>query len=763
MPASYQLLIQGAVQGQGIRPALARFAEARNLAGRVCNTSQGVLLTLHGVRIPAVQLERQIRTAHPALAEAAIHIDEHAASAETGFRIEDSTTDATNSVPVPRDVAICPECLSEFHSTSDRRFQYGLISCTRCGPRYSIIQEMPYDRPRTTLAEFPFCAACRKDYESPDRRRRHAQSIGCSSCGPRIWVTDRLGHQLAADDTACQIAALALREGQIVALRGVGGYQLLVDATNEAAVARLRQRKRRLTKPFAILCRTVVISEQLGVLDDMARQSLVDPSNPIVIAPRRWSRSLAPGIHPGLNDIGIMLPTTAVHDRLLELADRPLVCTSGNLEGSPLVVDVREALSELSGIADLQVHHDRPIRHSLDDSVVRSMAGRSVTIRCGRGMAPLPLNLTISEPTVALGAFQKAAIACGNGFQAVLGPYVGDLTDLSTRDRWQHSLRDLLELYQAEPAVYAADGHPDDITRRLLPKGLPIVDVWHHHAHIVAGMLEQNWLDEAVIGIAADGQGFGPDGHLWGCEVMEATATGFQRLATLRQYALPGGEAAVLDPGRVAVSLLSQLSRVSTQEIAEITGLNSRRLEALTASMGIRTTPWTSSLGRLFDAVAWLIVGDQPPGYVGEPAALLEAACDPATTGCYEWELRTDRQPWQLDWRPMLVELLRDRRREVLPGVMAERFHRGVANVMRNVYHHCPPRPLVLGGGVFQNRRLCELLAMDWPANGPRLGLPGNIPPNDSGLAAGQLAIVSALRRQYGSSTVSGRKENTCA
>lgn len=750
------------MQGQGVRPALARFAEEQQLAGRVCNTPQGVLLTLHRVRAPVAQLEQQIRAVHPALDGAAILIDERAASAETGFQIDDSTTDATTSVPVPRDVAICPECLSEFHSQSDRRFQYGLISCTRCGPRYSIIQGMPYDRARTTLAEFPLCAACRMDYESPDRRRRHAQSIGCSSCGPRIWVTDGLGRQLAAGDAACQIAALALREGQIVALRGVGGYQLLVDATNEPAVARLRQRKRRLSKPFAILCRAVVIAEQFGVLDEVARQSLIAPSNPIVIVPRRWSQPLAAGIHPELNDIGIMLPTTAVHDRLLELTDRPLVCTSGNLEGSPLVVDVCEALSELSGIADLLVHHDRPIRHPLDDSVVRPMAGRAVTIRCARGLAPLPLDLMTEEPIVALGAFQKAAIARANGFQAVLGPYVGDLTDLSTRDRWQHSLRDLLELYQTEPAVYVADDHPDDITRRLLPENLPVVNVWHHHAHIAAGMLEHGWLDEAVIGIAADGQGFGPDGHLWGCEVLEATATGFQRLATLRPYALPGGEATVLDPERVAVSLLSQLSDISTREMTDITGLPLRRLSALSAAIHAKSTPWTSSLGRLFDAVAGLILGNRPPGYVGEPAALLEAACDLAATGSYDWKLRTDQQPWQFDWRPMLVELLRDRRRKVSPGVMAERFHRGVANVMRSAYHHCPPRPLVLGGGVFQNRRLCELLAMDWPANGPRLGLPGNIPPNDSGLAAGQLAIVSAIRRQYGGSTVSGRKENAC-
>ncbi len=761
-PASYELQISGAVQGQGIRPALARFAEAGNLTGWVGNTTYGVRLILHGVQGPQHQLETRIRAVHPALQSAAIQIWVCHESAPPGFLIEDSTENGTTSVPVPRDLAICSQCLCEFHSASDRRFHYGLINCTRCGPRYSIIGGLPYDRRRTALAEFPPCETCRQEYESPDQRRRHAQTIGCAKCGPQIWATDRQGRQVATDDEACRWAAVALRDGKIVALRGVGGYQLLVDATNEAAVARLRQRKRRVSKPFAILCRTLAVAAQLGELDETARQSLLAPANPIVIIPRRWSYPLAAGVHPGLKDVGLMLPTTAVHDRLLQLVDQPLVCTSGNLEGTPLVVDVREALSELCGIADLQLHHDRPIHHPLDDSVVRPVAGRAMTIRCARGLAPLPLHLPETVPMVALGAFQKSALACANGAQAVLGPYVGDLTDLATRARWQRALRDLLNLYQPESALFIADGHPDDVTRQLLPAGTRPVTVWHHHAHIAAGMLEQGWLQETVIGIAADGQGFGPDGRLWGCEVLEATATGFRRLATMRHFALPGGEAAVSDPGRVVVSLLSQFAEMTFRDLVDITGWCSQRLNMLLAALKARTTPWTSSLGRLFDAVAWLVLGNQSPGYAGEPAALLEAACDSTATGAYDWEIRTACYPWQLDWRPMLLELLRDRRQGVSPGVMAERFHRGVAHVMRKVYALCPPRPLVAEGGVFQNRRLCELLLIDWPASVPRPGLPGLIPPNDSGLAAGQLVIASALQQQCVAGVSTKRRGNPC-
>lgn len=758
----YELLIQGTVQGQGVRPALARFAEAHGLSGQVCNTARGVSLILQGVRVSVMELRSQLRGAHPALMSAEMDVHEISARSAEGFRIVDSDEGGAPSAPVPRDVALCADCLAEFQSTGDRRYLHALISCTRCGPRFSSMRGLPFDRKRTTLAEFPLCADCQQEYAANDTRRRHAQTISCPHCGPQLRATDPQGRQLATSDAGCHLAAQALLSGQIVALRGVGGYQLLVDATNDAAVTRLRHRKQRRSKPFAVLCRDLVAAEQLGILDACARRSLLSPANPIVIVPRRASRPLAGDVHPGLNDIGLLLPTTAVHARLLQLVDRPLVCTSGNVEGAPLVAEIAESLTELRGIADVWLHHDRPIQHPLDDSVVRPIAGRAVTLRCARGLAPLPLKLPHPAPIVALGAFQKGAIAGANGSQALLGPHVGDLTDLATRESWRQALRSLQNLYQIESPVFVADGHPDDTTRRLIPDDAPLMTVWHHHAHLAAALLEHDWLTESVIGIAADGQGYGPDGQLWGCEVLSATAASFQRLATMRPFALCGGEAAVLDPGRTAVSLLSQLSESSQQSLSDITGLSASRITALTAAARARTTPHTSSLGRLFDAVAWLIAGPTPPGYVGEPAARLEAICDHTATGGYAWELRTDRQPWQIDWRPMLQHLLRDRRQGVSAGVMAERFHRGVARWMLSVSRRFPSKPLVLGGGVFQNRRLCELLAGDWPVQGPPLGLPGVIPPNDGGLAAGQLVVAAAVQQQYGDATLSGRKKPKC-
>jgi hydrogenase maturation protein HypF len=743
--AGYEVSIHGFVQGQGVRPALARLAERRQWTGDVRNTPRGVLLRLAGVGESAAEVESLIRGAHPALANATVTLRPCEACGASGFCIVESDANGPSAVPVPRDTAVCAECLQEFHNEPDQRHRFALISCTRCGPRFSVVRAMPYDRGRATLDEFPPCPDCQRDYDARDGRRRHAQTIGCPNCGPQLWAADRHRRTIAARDAACEVAARALDQGKIVALRGIGGYQLLVDATNEAAVRELRRRKRRASKPFAVLSRTLDDAAALAVLDGRARDVLTSPANPIVIAPRRFETALASDIHPRLGEIGLMLPTTAVHDRLLQLVGRPLVCTSGNLEGAPLAVTIDDAHDSLAEIADLWLHHDRPIAHPLDDSVVRMIAGRAVTLRCARGLAPLPLELPAAPPIVALGGYQKAALAWSNGAQAALGPHIGELNDLSTRERWRQHLAAMSALYGLDSCTWAVDSHPDDVARRSIPSGAKSLGIWHHHAHIVAGMLEHGWLDRPVLGIAGDGQGYGPDGTLWGGEVLWTTARGFRRVAALRPYALPGGEAAVLDPRRVAVALLSQLPEISPVETERLARCDHSQLRVLRQALRSAITPRTSSLGRLFDGVAWLVLGLESAGHIGEPAVLLEAACDSRAMGRYNWDIDTDCEPWHIDWRPMLRQLLDDVRRDESPGVIAERFHRSVAGWMRAVHRLCPPAPLVVGGGVFQNRRLCELLAEDWPTAAPPLGLPGAIPPNDGGLAAGQLAIAASV------------------
>jgi len=740
----FEIRIHGFVQGLGVRPALARLAEQFCWRGAVRNDLDGVLLTIADVPESACQVESLIRNAHIGLLSATIHVMPSDVDVPSGFCIDASQTEGEVAVPVPRDTAVCADCLQEFHDERNRRFRHSLISCTRCGPRFSILEAMPFDRGRTTLDRFTFCPKCQQEYTSSDDRRGHAQTIGCPQCGPQVWAADRQQRTLASEDAACRIAASALLEERIVAVRGVGGYQLLVDATDERAVQELRCRKRRVSKPLAILCRSIREAESLAVLNDCARQALTSPTNPIVLAPWRSEAPLAPGIHPCLADVGLMLPATAVHDRLLELVGRPLVCTSGNVEGAPLAVTVEEAHSSLVGITNLWLHHDRPIAHPLDDSVVRPIAGRAVTIRCARGLAPLPLPIAAAPPLIALGGHQKSAIAWSNGVQAALGPHIGDLNDLATRDRRQDAIAGMSRLYEIDDPHWAIDGHPDDVAAQYLATSVTPITVWHHHAHIAAAMLEHGWLDGPVLGIAADGLGYGPDGGLWGGEALWATATGFRRIASTRPFALPGGEAAVLDASRVAIALLSQLPEVSQDELARWTGLQAEQAQALRQASQASITPRTSSLGRLFDGVACLVLQIPRAGFVGEPAARLEAICDSRVNGAYSWEIHADRQPWGLDWRPMLRLLLRDVSRGELPGTVAERFHRGVAEWILELHRRCPPRPLVVGGGVFQNRRLCELLVERWPTSGPPLGLPGMIPPNDGGLSAGQLAIAAA-------------------
>jgi hydrogenase maturation protein HypF len=762
-----RVLLQGTVQGSGVRPALARLAARHGWSGCVQNTSRGVELILSGNLPPTPELEALIRGSLPLTATTSRLSSESAMSLlGNRFRIVESTSTGPLVTPIPRDVAICDECLREVHDPANRRYAYPFISCAQCGPRYSILQSMPFDRERTTLQAFPLCADCRREYDDPGDRRFHAQTICCSVCGPQVWATDASSHLLASRDAAVPCAAEALRSGQIVALRGVGGYQLLADATSSSVVRELRRRKRRLEKPLAVLCRTSDEARALVDMNGTEEQQLRSPQNPIVLIQQRTGTALAREINPGLSDIGLLLPATALHERLVELSGRPLVCTSGNHDGEPLATEVDDAQRRLGDVADLFVHHNREISHAIDDSVVRVIAGRPITIRAGRGIAPLPLPLAASRPLIALGGHYKAAVALANGQQAVLAPHVGDLDTVSAQGEWRARVRGLARDYGIldgrEPVAtdltdvwpdssgleeVEHDSHPDYFTTRWAENsGLSKCSVWHHHAHIVSTMLEQGWLNRTVLGVAWDGTGLGPDRNIWGGEFLVATATRFQRVGHLRPFVLPGGESAITDLRRLTVALLSQLTELSLQEIADLVSLKEVDVEHIQRVMRSNFSLRTTSCGRLFDAAACLVLKQQRSAFEGHAAMCLEAACDLSATGHYQLTLGA-AEPIELDWWPMLRQILVDRRDGVAASVMAMRFHRGLARAIMEVHCHWPELPVVLGGGVFQNRVLVELLAQAWPIDGQPLGLPGLIPPNDGGLAAGQLAVATALRQ----------------
>jgi hydrogenase maturation protein HypF len=599
---------------------------------------------------------------------------------------------------------------------------------------------MPYERSETTMSEFAFCATCEREYTLPESRRFHAQTNACADCGPHIWACDSAGNQCGTGEAAVSFAVAAIRAGRIAAIKGLGGYQLLVDAQNQSAVKRLRDRKLRRAKPLAVLVASVDAARRIAHIDQRERAALTSPANPIVVLRAKEGNSLAAGIHPGLDSVGVMLPTTPLHAMLARDFGGPLVCTSGNVDGDPLVYDERSAQTALADVADVWLHHDRKIARPIDDSVVRVIAGRPVSIRLARGLAPLPLELPLGNATMALGGHMKSAAAWNNGSQAVLGPHLGDLDTLASRERWLEQLAAWQTLYRFEPARLVHDLHPDYFTTAWAgEQPLPALAVQHHHAHVAAGMLEHGWLDREVLGVCWDGTGFGPDGTIWGGEFLVATARRYRRVARLRPFRLPGGEACVREPWRAALSVIADAIGPKQAEGA-FRNIDAGPLLRLLRVNAV--SPTTSSAGRLFDAAAQLALGVTCSEFEGQPAMMLEAAADSTETGGYAIRY-TNGSPDELDWRPTVAALCADRRAGVAPGVMAMRFHRALANGIADVCRRHPHLPVVLGGGVFQNRLLTELVA-DALADHPQpIGLPEIIPPGDGGLAAGQLAAAT--------------------
>jgi hydrogenase maturation protein HypF len=737
------IVLHGRVQGLGVRPAVARLARRLGLCGSVRNSRSGVVIHLEGA---PESIEAFCETLERALPEATeiADLERRPAGLErfTAFEIEQHDAGSMLGTRVPLDAGVCERCMKEVENTGDRRFAYAFTSCTECGPRYSIIESMPWERGLTSMRHFALCAACRSECESDRDRRYHAQTNACPACGPRLSLTDAGGTPLAENEAALHLAGEHLREGRIVAVKGVGGYQLLCDATCEAAVARLRQRKHRSAKPLAVMVGSLEEAAALVFLDDVERNALASPANPIVLLRERPGTALAPGINAGFGTVGLFLPTSPLHALLLNQSCPPLVVTSGNTEGEPLEFDNDAAGRRLGEIADCLLHHDREIVRPIDDSVVRCMAGRVVTIRNARGLAPLPLGVPGTRSILAVGAHQKSAVALSNGAQAVLGPHLGDLETLAARERVATETQKLLDLYNADPELVVHDAHPDYFTTRWAQEsGRPTLAVQHHHAHIVSGMVEQGWLERTVLGAAFDGTGYGEDGTIWGGEFLLCTTRGYERFAHLRPFSLAGGERAIREPWRVAVALV--VDACGEEALERL--IESRRLPAEARSLFSilrrpRLAPLATSAGRLFDGIAALALGIHRADFEGAPAMRLESLADANVAGAYRIDL-DDGSPVQLDWRELIRRVVSDVLAGTEPAAISMRFHRGLAHAIHAVAERCPGVPVVLSGGVFQNRLLVELCREAWADCATELALPGTIPPNDGGLAAGQLAI----------------------
>ncbi len=680
------------------------------------------------------------------------------------FRILPSPMEAGRAAAtrVPPDRATCPACLREVLDPLDRRHGYPLTTCTECGPRYSLIVQMPYDRATTGMREFVMCPACESEYGDPKSRRCHAQPISCSSCGPQVALWDGDGGFLSSSPGAVRLAADHLRAGRVLALKGLGGFQLLVRADQSDAVRRLREHKRRPTKPLAVMAPSAEVAGRFVHIGPMERDILAGPENPIVLLRTRpeavqW---VASEVAPGLNRIGVMLTTTPLHHLLLAELDFLVVATSGNRSEEPIVTDEQEAVRELAGVADCFLVHDRPVVRRVDDSVVQVIAGRPATLRMARGYAPLPVPALEelaargprdAEPILATGGQQKAALALWTGAQAILSPHFGDLESPQSRVAYVQLAREFANLYSCEPAALACDLHPDYFTSRWAEaSGRPLIRVQHHHAHAAACMAENGLLDEEVLALTWDGSGYGPDGTVWGGEILRAKLDRYERVASLRPFALPGGEAAIRRPARVALAVLAQAFGEG-DVLGDANLLRRLDLSEATARTLLRmverriNSPVTSSMGRLFDAVAVLVLPRADVTYEGEAAVRLEAVIDPDAAGAYPLPLVLGECGLaRADWRPLMRAILADLRARTPVGVVATRFHQTLAEWAVAVAALHPGLPVVLSGGCFGNAVLLTRTLHALEAAGRRVFRHEVVPPGDGGLAVGQLAVALA-------------------
>jgi len=706
-----RLTLAGAVQGTGFRPFVHHLATELGLAGWVRNTPAGIVIEVEGAAEALARFRQRMRHNHPPAAwiahEEATLLPE---AGLRGFEIVPSRGDEAPAAALLPDLATCPDCLAELRDPAARRHRYPFTNCTRCGPRYTIITALPYDRPNTTMRDFNLCPACAREYTNPTDRRFHAQPIACPACGPQLADT-------------VENAASALAAGRIVALKGIGGYQLLVDARNEAAVARLRERKQREAKPFAVMAPSLDQARAVAHISDEEARLLQSAASPIVLLRIHNPAALAESVGSGSPWVGLMLPYSPLHHLLLEAFPHIVVATSGNLTGEPICVSNEEAHERLVSVADLFLDHNRPVARPCDDSVTRAGPGGVSLLRRARGYAPLPVWIggTGAAPRVlATGGHLKNAVALHIGRQVVLSQHIGDLDSPESRAAMRRTIEDLEQLYLWTPELIACDLHPDYYsTLWAHEQGLPVREVQHHHAHVAACAAE-NGIEEPYLGVAWDGAGLGADGRIWGGEIFRVENGRFERVSHLLPFLLPGGDAAMKEGERPAAGLLHALG-----EPTRYSALFNRGLHCIE----------TTSVGRLFDAVAFLSGIAPRNRYEGEAGLRMEAAAL-AETGERPYEMPL--HDGVADWAPLVDQF----RRAPSP----RRFHATLARWVASVATQARVHTVALSGGCFQNDLLTRMTAAALKAEGLRVALHQRVPANDGGLALGQAVLATDPR-----------------
>jgi len=745
-------IVRGAVQGVGFRPFVYRLAKELDLAGWVLNSAQGVFVEVEGAGATLRQfLVRLEREKPPRAIIQSLEFSFLDAVGYEGFTIRRSEGGGAKTAFILPDIATCPDCLQEIFQPGNRRYRYPFTNCTNCGPRFTIIEELPYDRPNTSMKKFAMCPQCESEYRDPASRWFHAQPNACPHCGPHLEMWDAGGNVLALHDDALRLAAEEVRGGKIVALKGLGGFQLIADARDEAAVTRLRQRKHRSEKPFALMYPSLAMVCEDCRVCELEERLLLSPEAPIVLL-QRWSPPLAPSIAPDNPYLGVMLPSTPLHHLFLRELGFPVVATSGNRSEEPICIDEREALRRLSGIADFFLVHDRPIVRPMDDSVTRVVRGREMVLRRARGYAPLPVHLKAPLPCIlATGAHLKNTVALSFGHEAFISQHIGDLETSEAHAAFRAVAADLPRLYAVTPEVVACDLHPDYLSTKYAVQLAAQVDarlhpVQHHWAHVLSCMTE-NEVEFPALGVVWDGTGYGPDGTVWGGEFLLAGEKSFERVAHFRQFRLPGGETAIRQPRRTALGVLFEIggaAALDQKDLAPMRDFSEGDL-ALIRQMLVKgvQSPLTSSAGRLFDAVASITGLRQETSFEGQPAMELEFAIQPCVGEAYSFEIK-GCSPRVVDWRPMIEEMVEDVRRGVALGAISAKFHNALVEIIVTVARHVGQTRIVLTGGCFQNRYLTERSVQRLLEEGFRPYWHQRVPTNDGGIALGQ--IVDAAR-----------------
>jgi hydrogenase maturation protein HypF len=773
-----RVTVRGVVQGVGFRPFVYALAGRFELAGHVTNTAEGVVAEVEGPAGAVASFCARVAGDAPPLATVeSVEQCELAVTGRTGFTITASQGGGAARTLVSPDIATCAECLAELADPVDRRYRHPFIVCTNCGPRFTVVTGLPYDRAHTTMAGFPMCGACQAQYTDPTDRRFHAQPVACPDCGPRLRLIRPTGRGGGQDPVAAARALLAA--GSVIAVKGLGGYHLACDAGNGAAVARLRERKARGRKPFAVMARDLADVEPLAYVGALEAELLSGPARPVVLLRRRPGAPVVDDVAPGSPDLGVMLPYTPLHHLLLGLPGDPpgprlLVMTSGNLSGEPIVTGDAEARERLAGLADAWLTHDRPIQVPCDDSVVRVCDGEPMVLRRSRGYAPLPVALPVRvRPALAVGGDLKNAFCLGEGRKAWLSAHIGDMDDLATQRAFERAERQLESITSVRPELLAADRHPRYRSGQWAERACgarPLVRVQHHHAHIAAAMAEHG-LDgtRQVIGVAFDGTGYGDDGAVWGGEVLLADYDGHRRFGRLGYVQLPGGDAAVRRPYRMALSHLRAAGLPWDADLPCTAACppDERRLLERQLQLGLNCVP-TSSMGRLFDAVASLSGVCHHVGYEAQAAVELEAAAagapaadDGAGYAFTLWpgpgaEPGSGAEPGAApgedaeliaDPGPLLAAVAADVRAGTSAAVVAARFHRAVAGLVGAWCTAARERhgltTVALTGGVFANTLLSSACAAALRADGFTVLRHRRVPPNDGGLALGQLMVAA--------------------